>query len=81
MWEFVATGNGVESGHNQHEDGGQVEIPSQTHLNEQGSRVEVSLVVMNTTYLSSDKEQIIRQIQSWRLHMSYRYLREDRQQQ
>lgn len=38
------TCNSVKSSDHQHEDCGQVEVPSQTHLNKQGSRVQVSLV-------------------------------------
>lgn len=40
----LRTGDSVERRDHQHENGGQVEVPSQTHLDEQGSRVEVSLV-------------------------------------
>lgn len=40
---IVSTCYGVESSDHQHEDSGQVEVPSQAHLDEQGSRVQVSL--------------------------------------
>lgn len=37
------TCNSIESSDHQHEDSGQVQVPAQTHLNEQGPRVEVGL--------------------------------------
>lgn len=37
------TCDSVESSDHQHEDRGQVQVPAQTHLNEQGPRVEVRL--------------------------------------
>lgn len=39
------TCNSVESCDHQHEDSGEVEVPPETHLDEQGSRVQVSLMV------------------------------------
>lgn len=39
------TCNSVESCDHQHEDSGEVEVPPETHLDEQGSRVQVSLTV------------------------------------
>lgn len=51
---FKSTCNGVESGDHQHEDGGQVEVPSQAHLDKQGSRVQVSLAEQTKASLNAD---------------------------
>lgn len=42
--KYLCTSYSVEGSDHQHEDGGQVQVPSQTHLNKQGSRVQVRLV-------------------------------------
>lgn len=63
------TSNGVEGSDHQHEDSGQVEVPSQTHLNKQGSRVQVSLVKHNTSVKiqsGADSDKLI-QIFMWLL--------------
>lgn len=44
-----ATCNSVESSDDQHEDSGEVEIPAQTNLDKQSSRVQIRLVSQVTT--------------------------------
>lgn len=51
----LCTCNSVEGSDHQHEDSGQVEVPPQTHLDKQGSRVQISLV--------TEKQHICQQCQ------------------
>lgn len=91
VFACLCTCNRVESSDYQHEDSGQVEVPSQTHLDKQGSRVQVSLGMRHNTRVSvyTDSGSFTVMKQSCEtpvccflcVMLSYWYLCEDRQQQ
>lgn len=56
VYSCLCTCNSVESSDHQHEDSRQVQVPPQTHLNEQGSRIQVSLV-METQHICQQCQQ------------------------
>lgn len=86
---IVSTCYGVESSDHQHEDSGQVQVPSQAHLDKQGSRVQVSLAEQTKDIFNAGTQS-----SCWTfccvisscsvvvtLFLPYRYLGEDRQQE